>query len=270
MKMIDIGVNLHHRDFTTDRDDVISRAIQAGIGTMIVTGTSLKESVAASQLAGKYPGVLYSTAGVHPHNARQCGNDTIGVLRELASSAHVVAIGECGLDFNRDFSPRDQQEKRFEAQVELACELGLPLFLHERDAHERFLSILNKHRDQISEAVVHCFTGTERELKAYLAMDLHIGITGWICDDRRGAHLRELVRMIPLERLMIETDAPFLIPRNMPIRPRSGRNEPAFLTFVLQVIARSIGSAEDKVAAATTRTARAFFRLGVEQNQTDR
>ena len=261
MELIDIGINIQHRQFAADRDEVIARAVQAGVSTMIVTGTSVKESLAALQLCREHPGTLYSTAGVHPHNARQCDGRTIDALRDLASNDQVVAIGECGLDFNRDFSPRPQQERWFEAQVELASELGLPLFLHERDAHERFTDILKQHRTNISRAVVHCFTGTERELKAYLDLDLHIGITGWICDERRGVHLREAVRRIPLERLMLETDAPFLMPRNMAAKTKTGRNEPAFLRYVLGAVASSLGRAEEEVAAATTRTSRAFFAL---------
>ena len=261
MELIDIGINLQHRHFSADRDEVIRRAVQAGVSTMIVTGTSVKESHAASLLCRQHWETLRSTAGVHPHNARQCDATTIAALRELTSADQVVAIGECGLDFNRDFSPRPQQEQWFEAQVELAIELGLPLFLHERDAHERFVSILKRHRNNISRAVVHCFTGSDRELKSYLDLDLHIGITGWICDERRGEHLRKTVRQIPLERLMLETDAPFLTPRNMAVKPRGGRNEPAFLRYVLSSVSSSIGRAEEEVAAATTRTAKAFFGL---------
>ena len=267
MELIDIGINLQHRQFSADRNDVIRRAVQAGVAAMIVTGTSVKESQAASLLCREHPGILYSTAGVHPHNARQCDGATIDALRELTACDQVVAIGECGLDFNRDFSPRPQQERWFEAQVELACELRLPLFLHERDAHERFIGILKRHRSSISKAVVHCFTGTERELRAYLDLDLHIGITGWICDERRGVHLREGVRRIPLDRLMLETDAPFLTPRNMDVKPKGGRNEPAFLRYVLRSVASSIGMEEEKVASATTLTARAFFGLDAAQER---
>ena len=262
MELIDIGINLLHRHFFADRDEMIDRAVQAGVSTMIVTGTSVKESQAALLLASQNPEVLYSTAGVHPHNARFCDEAAIAALRDLGGRDQVVAIGECGLDFNRDFSPRDQQERWFEAQVELACDLGLPLFLHERDAHQRFIDILRTHRNRISNAVVHCFTGSEQELRAYLDLDLHIGITGWICDERRGVHLRDLIRLVPLDRLMLETDAPFLTPRNMPVRPKSGRNEPAFLTYVLHTVAAAIGKDDEEVAVATTRAARAFFGIG--------
>src|SRR6185437_5205183 len=176
---------------------------------------SLTGSQEALRIAQEYPDQIYATAGVHPHDSRHCSEETISELRRLATNEEVVAIGECGLDFNRDFSPRPQQEKWFEAQVALAEELQIPVFLHERDAQQRFCEILVRVRKMVP-AVVHCFTGTREELNAYLDMDLHIGITGWICDERRGIHLRELVKEIPPERLMIETDAPYLIPRTMP------------------------------------------------------
>ncbi len=260
-ELIDIGVNLGHASFHSDRKQVLDRAIAAGVTTMIVTGTSVKSSVTAQALAAQYPDVLFSTAGVHPHDARNCNQQTIATLRKLAENKNVVAIGECGLDFNRDFSPRPVQEKWFEAQIELACELKLPLFLHERDAHKRFVEILSAHKNHLDEAVVHCFTGNEAELKMYLDLGFCIGITGWICDERRGLQLRELVRNIPLDRLMIETDAPFLTPRNIHPKPKDGRNEPALLPFVLQAVADCIKKPLDAVAAETTETARWFFRL---------
>jgi TatD DNase family protein len=261
MELIDIGVNLTHRSFVADRNEVIRRASDVGVRVMVVTGTDLKASLSAYDLARKHPGTLFSTAGVHPHNARKCDPGTIESLRELASRDGVVAIGECGLDFNRDFSPRSAQEKCFEAQIQLACELKKPLFLHERDAHLRFIEILREYRPNISAAVVHCFTGSAEELKAYLDMDFHVGITGWICDERRGLHLRELIRHIPLNRLMLETDAPFLTPRNISPRPRDGRNEPAFLIHVLKAVAEGMRLTVEEVAAATTRTTQEFFSI---------
>jgi TatD DNase family protein len=259
-EIIDIGANLAHRSFHTDREAVIARAFAAGVRTIIITGSSVASSREAQQIAGTRPGRLFSTAGVHPHDSRNCPEDTLGQLRSLAQSKEVVAIGECGLDFNRDFSPRPDQEKWFAAQVALAEELRMPLFLHERDAHQRFREILTAHRRN-TPAVLHCFTGTRDELKACLDIGLHIGITGWICDERRGTHLRELVRGIPHDRLMIETDAPFLLPRSMPGRPKDGRNEPAFLPHVLNTVAECLGKTAAEVAAMTTKTARAFFRI---------
>jgi TatD DNase family protein len=257
---IDIGVNLAHRSFHPDREQVVARAFAAGVRTMIVTGANLASSEEAQRIALGYPGQLFSTVGVHPHDSRNCTDATLTELRRMARAAGVVAIGECGLDFNRDFSPRPLQEKWFTAQVALAEELQLPLFLHERDAQQRFREVLTATRRQ-TPAVLHCFTGTGNELKSYLDMGLHIGITGWICDERRGTHLRELVREIPTDRLMIETDAPYLLPRSMTKKPKDGRNEPAFLPQVLQAVAACLGKPAAEVAELTTSTARKFFRL---------
>jgi TatD DNase family protein len=260
--MIDIGVNLTNKSFHPDQDAVIRRAVEAGIEQMVVTGTDLEASTEAADLAARYPGLLYSTAGVHPHDARSCNETTIDRLRKLAARPEVVAIGECGLDFNRNYSPPDVQIVWFERQLDLSIELGMPLFLHERDAFETMYELLKPRRSQIKAAVIHCFTGSHEALEAYLDLDLHIGITGWICDERRGLELQELVRHIPSDRLMLETDAPYLLPRTIEPKPQSRRNEPAFLTYVLETVAACRGEAMETVAKATTQTAKAFFGLG--------
>ena len=257
--LIDIGINLSHRQFGSDRDAVVRRALEAGVRRMVVTGTSVEASRSAVDLARSRPGTLFATSGIHPHDASRASAAALGEIAALARSPEVRAVGECGLDFDRDFSPRPAQEAAFEAQLELACELKLPVFLHERAAHDRFLAILKRSRSRLSRAVVHCFTGSERELDAYLAEDLHVGITGWICDDRRGAGLRPLIARIPADRLMIETDAPFLMPRAAKAAGR--RNEPAFLVHVLDEVARAAGRPPAQVAAETTRTAELFFGL---------
>jgi TatD DNase family protein len=262
MELIEIGVNLGHRQFTRDRDAILDRALAAGVTRLVITGTTLRASREALALTRARPGVLWCTAGVHPHNARESGADTLRQLRHLLADPAVVAVGECGLDFNRDFSPRPVQERCFEAQCQLACDTGRPLFLHDREAHTRFLGILKAFRPHLKRGgVVHCFTGTAAELRAYLDLDLHIGITGWICDERRGRHLRTLVRDIPRDRLMLETDAPFLLPRDLKPPPRDRRNEPAFLPHVAQAVASCLGVTVEQVAEATTSTARAFFGL---------
>jgi TatD DNase family protein len=260
--LIDIGINLTHRSFERDRDAVVARAASAGVATLIVTGTSAYDSQRAAALARERPGTCFSTAGVHPHHAKDCDLGTIETLRRLAADPNVVAIGECGLDFNRDFSPRDVQEKWFEAQLELAAEVALPVFLHERDAADRMLAVLGTHRPKLAGGVVHCFTGTAATAERYLALDLHIGITGWICDERRGASLVEAARSIPLDRMMIETDGPFLLPRTLAQgAAKERRNEPAFLPEVVKALARATGRDELEIATETTRTARQFFRL---------
>ncbi|UJF32668.1 TatD family hydrolase [Paenibacillus hexagrammi] len=255
--IVDIGVNLMHRSFHQDREQVVKRAAANHVSPLILTGTSLKNSIETARYAGRYSGELYATAGVHPHDAKSCNQETIVKLKELAVLPQVVAIGECGLDYNRDFSPRDVQRKWFAEQIRLALELDMPLFLHEREACKDFIALLKEH--SVQKAVVHCFTGTQSELKAYLEMGFYIGITGWICDERRGKHLRDLVRIIPTDRLMIETDAPFLTPRDLKEKPTDGRNEPAFLPHILQAVARYMGRPVEEVARATTATAKEFF-----------
>src|SRR5262249_43056206 len=180
-------------------------------------------------------------------------------LREFAKKPRVVAIGECGLDFNRNYSPHPDQEKWFEAQIELSFEIHKPLFLHSRDAHPRFAEILKNHK--VEKGVAHCFTGEKDELHSYLDLGLHIGITGWICDERRGKHLLELVKEIPRDRLLLETDSPYLTPRDLRPQPKARRNEPAFLPHILKTVARALGRPADEVAAETTQNATRLFRL---------
>ena len=257
MPLVDIGANLTHTSFREDLDAVLARAREHGVGQIVVTGTTVEESRRAAALAEAHG--LHATAGVHPHHARECDGTTIPALREIAAHPRVVAIGECGLDFNRNYSPHPSQEKWFVSQLELAAELGKPLFLHSRDAHPRFAEILRNLR--IGKAVAHCFTGEAPELRAYLDLGLYIGITGWICDERRGRHLVELVKDIPEDRLLLETDSPYLTPRDLHPQPKARRNEPAHLPHILRAVARARGEAPEALAEATTRNARAFFGL---------
>jgi TatD DNase family protein len=255
MQLVDIGANLTHASFRADLEDVLSRARHAGVGTIVVTGTSVEDSRHAAELATTHG--LHATAGVHPHHARDCNEHTIPALREIAAHPKIVAIGECGLDYNRNYSPHPDQEKWFVAQLELAAELGKPLFLHSRDAHPRCAEILRNLR--VGKAVAHCFTGEADELRAYLDLGLHIGITGWICDERRGAHLLQLVKEIPRDRLLLETDSPYLTPRDLHPQPKARRNEPAHLPHILRAVARARGEAPEALAEATTHNAKAFF-----------
>ena len=257
--MIDIGINLMHRSFSPDREEVMMNAENAGVAPLIITGTSVRASEAAAEYAEKHKSKLYSTAGVHPHDAKSCDGHTIGRLKRLCRLPQVVAIGECGLDYDRDFSPRDVQRKWFEAQIKLAVEENMPLFLHERAAFADFISILKKYKGICGRSVVHCFTGTKEELRGYLALGCHVGITGWICDERRGGALRNAVKDIPLDRLMIETDAPFLLPRNLREKPVENRNEPKFLPHIAAEIAKCIGIPADGLAACTTENTKLFF-----------
>lgn len=261
LQLVDIGANLTHDAFDQDFDQVVRRAFDAGVAQFVVTGATAEGSRRARELAHDHPGVMFATAGVHPHHARDYDDATHALLRELAADDAVVSLGECGLDYFRNFSPRDVQETVFARQLEQAAELGMPVFLHQRDAHERFVAILREFRDRLPAAVVHCFTGDEDELRHYLDLDCHVGITGWICDERRGHHLREFVHEIPADRLMIETDAPYLLPRDLKPKPKTRRNEPMHLRHIAEVIATARGEDLETLAASTTATARKFFGL---------
>lgn len=259
--LIDIGPNLAHESFQADLADVIQRARAVGVTQMVVTGSDSDSALAAADYGRQYPGQLFATAGLHPHHANAWGGATLTLFRELAARSEVVALGEMGLDFFRDISPRAAQERAFHEQLQLAVELQFPVFLHQRDAHARFLPILKEYRDALPCAVAHCFTGSGDELNDYLDLDLHIGITGWICDERRGVHLLDIVDRIPANRLMLETDSPYLMPRNIRPRPKTRRNEPANLPYVLAAVAAARCEPEAIVAAASSATARSFFKL---------
>ena len=268
MQLIDIGVNLTHQSLARDAQAVLDRAYAAGVVQMILTGTNLPDSQQAAKLARELDTseqCLFSTAGVHPHHASDWNSSAASELRALLELPGICAVGECGLDFNRDFSPRPQQEKALEEQLELAVELQMPVFLHERDASERLLAILRSFRDRLPAAVVHCFTGDKAALYGYLDMDLHIGITGWICDERRGTHLHPLVGQIPAGRLMLESDAPYLLPRTIRPKPKSGQNEPSYLPAVLDEVAMHRGETSEQLAAHSTACAREFFGLPMPQ-----
>ena len=260
-QLIDIGCNLTHDSFDADREAVIEAAQSVGVTQMVVTGATEQGSLAAHLLATQWPEVLTATAGVHPHHASDFSHDTETVLAELHQKPEVVAVGECGLDYFRDFSPRPTQHKAFERQLELAVACQKPVFLHQRDAHADFLAILKTYRAELTGAVVHCFTDTREAMADYLALDCHIGITGWICDERRGQHLKEFVGDIPADRLMIETDAPYLKPRDLRPKVKSHRNEPQWLPWIAQTVAECRGASVEVLAEQTTQTAKAFFNL---------
>lgn len=254
-ELIDIGANLTHDSFATDREELLQRAVAAGVTRMLVTGSSVASSTAAVQLVQLHPALLRATAGIHPHHASELNEEAREALQRLLRRPEVLAVGECGLDFFRNLSPPPVQEQAFRAQLELAHQADKPVFLHQRDAHERFLALLRECGVGPRGGVAHCFTADIDAARAYLDLGLHLGITGWICDERRGAHLREVVRFIPPDRLLVETDAPYLLPRDLRPKPHTRRNEPAYLPHIVEVIARYRG--EDPVQVARTTTANA-------------
>ena len=261
---IDIGINLTNKQFAGEYDEVIDRAISAGVEQILLTGTSVRSSKEALALAKEYPETLFATAGIHPHDAKTMNAESIKILAALLKEKKVVAVGECGLDFDRDFSPRPVQESCFHAQLSLAEEVQKPLFLHERAAFDRFIAILKEH-SSLPEGVVHCFTGQLKEAKTYLEKGYYIGFTGAITDMRRFAALEEVVRYVPLDRMLIETDAPFMMPKNVPTRQLSyhqqRRNEPAFLPYVAQTIAHYKGVPLKAVADKTRENSETLFKL---------
>jgi len=257
--LIDIGLNLTHDSFDHDRDAVLQRAQSVGVAGMLITGSDLPHSEAALLLARQYPTLLRATAGIHPHHAKDFSAEQLPRLRALLADPLTLAVGECGLDYFRNFSTHEQQESVFRQQLELAVDAAKPVFLHERDAHDLFVDILKDYLPSLSGGVSHCFTGTAAQAQRYVELGLYVGITGWICDERRGESLREAVRHIPQDRLLIETDAPYLIPRDLKPKPKSHRNEPMYLPAVLNRLALCRGESIEEVAAATTANARRLF-----------
>ncbi len=258
--LVDIGANLTHDSFDADRAGVLERARAHSVTRFVVTGSDALHSRRALALCGEYPG-LAATAGVHPHHAKDCTPATAGELRELLRDPKVVAAGECGLDYFRNFSPPGIQREVFAMQLALAVESGKPVFLHQRDAHGDFLSILRAYRPRLSRAVVHCFTDGPAELDDYLALDCHIGVTGWVCDERRGEKLRSCITRIPTDKLMLETDAPYLLPRDLSTKPASHRNEPMHLAHICRVVAGLRGVDAAELARMTSVNAERFFAL---------
>jgi len=261
ISLIDIGSNLTHDSFARDRDAVMARAIEAGVRYQVVTGADMGSSSQAAALAAAHPDLMSSTAGIHPHHAQSFDASGRAELSDLLRLPQVVAVGECGLDYYRNFSPPDAQRAAFAAQLEIAASARKPVFLHQREAHGDFVAILKDFRGGLTGGVEHCLTGGRSELEDYLALDLHIGVTGWVSDERRGQQLRDAVPHIPADRLMLETDAPYLLPRDLVPHPKSRRNEPCFLPHIARAVAQLRGETLDDVAASTTRNATLFFGL---------
>ena len=262
--MIDIGLNLTSSQFRNDIDAVIKNALLADVSTMIITGTSVEKSQQALELVSQYPDSLYSTAGIHPHDASSLTPQSIQQLTTLLNEDKVLAVGECGLDFNRNFSTPAEQLSCFEVQLELAVELQMPVFLHQREALSDFLHLIKKYRSGLVGAVAHCFTGDQGELERCLEEDLYIGITGWLCDERRGKELQNCVHIIPDDRLMVETDAPYLFPRSLKL-PKSNkkrnRTEPQYLPHIIQTLAELMNKDAAELTRITIKNSQQFFRL---------
>tara|TARA_B100001057_G_scaffold144667_1_gene144614 strand:+ start:2884 stop:3723 length:840 start_codon:yes stop_codon:yes gene_type:complete len=266
--LIDIGANLTHCAFKHDFKDVVAGAKAAELAHIILTGTDIASSEAAAKLAGESPHFFSSTSGLHPHSSQNVTSEDFARLKVLLANPAVVAIGETGLDFNRNYSEPRMQRGVFEAHLELACTIRKPLFLHQRDAHSEFHDMLSAFRDQISGGVVHCFTDSLEALRDYLNLGMYIGITGWICDERRGQALQDIVNYVPHDRLLIETDAPYLLPRTLRKKPKSRRNEPKYLTEVLSIIAACRNEDANWLGMVTAKNARTLFNLDARATAT--
>ncbi len=259
--MIDIGVNLTNKRLRFDVEEILEQSSLVNVNQLIITGTSIEHSQLAIELCDEYPKQLFSTAGVHPHDAKQWNKDSKSAIVTLLENECVKAIGEAGLDFNRDFSPRDCQVDAFQQQLEIASQHQKPVFLHQRDAMDTFQSILKEYRHQLQNVVVHCFTDNKKALFSLLDLDCHIGITGWVCDERRGTELQSLVKNIPNNRLMIETDSPYLLPRDLPEKPPNNTNLPKFLPHILKTIALHQNKQLEILDAEVLATTRHFFNI---------
>ena len=258
MNLTDICCNLTHESFADDREEVLERARGAGVTRFLLAGSDLAESQACISVAQRHPD-CWAAIGVHPHQAREWNSGSAETLRKLRLDPKVIAIGECGLDYYRNLSSRETQVSAFSEQLALAGELGLPALLHNRDADKDFLRIFDNAPDRPPRTALHCFTGNASLLHACLERGMYVGITGWFCDERRGQPLRDLIGEIPLDRLMVETDAPYLLPRTLRPRPKTRRNEPMWLPHIAEQIAQALDLSLEEFANHTQDCTQKFF-----------
>ena len=257
--LFDIACNFTHESFDDDLEQVIKDAMSIGVNKFLVVAADLEDAKKIDELILTNKDLSYFTTGVHPHHAKTFNFESIEKMRGLINKNSPSALGEMGLDFFRNLSSYEEQTFAFEEQLKLAIEFNKPIFLHQRDSHEPFIKLLNHYKKDINKAVVHCFTGTRKELDEYLNCDFYIGLTGWICDERRNKDLRASIKDIPLNRLMIETDSPYLIPRNLNPKPKSNRNEPKNLFHIATEITKLRNESIDEICNATYQNSIDFF-----------
>ncbi|RLV61364.1 hydrolase TatD [Parashewanella curva] len=262
-RYIDIGVNLVGSKLEHRLDTILQENKQHGVNAMVVISSDLNESADVINICNDYPRQLFATAGVHPHHASSWGSSSQDHLIKLVTQNEVVAIGECGLDFNRNYSPPQAQLQAFEQQLQIATELNKPVYMHCRDAHDEFIELVARYRNQLPKAVLHCFTGNTQQLQDCLKLDLHIGVTGWVCDERRGQELAEAVKHIPNDRILLETDSPYLIPRNLKPKPKSSTNYPKYLPNIAATIADLRGQPLKELAEQCYKNTLNFFDMDV-------
>ena len=254
IKYYDIGLNLFCKQFP-DPEKIIEDAEKSNV-VCILTGTDRRENEKIDTFTRTHH--AYGTVGIHPHNADSAKQEDFLRMEELAAgNEKIVAIGECGLDYDRMFSTKENQIRCLEKHIVLAKKLNKPLFLHERSAQEDFVARFKKHGEICGRSVVHCFTGNRAAVEVYLSMGFSIGITGWICDERRAGALREAVRAIPLDRILLETDAPYLVPRNVAGLGRT--NVPGNIVHVARELAKYMKVEEEELRLAARKNTERIF-----------
>ena len=261
MLLADSCFNINHECFKIDLGDILDAANNVGVEYFFCPASKEKEIEDLINLSESYQKNIFCSIGIHPHNASDLKPNTIENLKKYLGNQHVKAIGEIGLDYYRNFQSPEIQKKCFNAFLELASTNQYPVFLHHREAFSDFYPMIKNCIGEVPDSIVHCFTGTKSELKKFLDLGLYIGITGWICDPKRGADLREIIKYIPLDRLLIETDAPYLVPKNMVNKPRNNRNEPLFLEHIANDISELLNIDKALLAEETTNNFKKLFRI---------
>jgi TatD DNase family protein len=256
---IDIACNFTHESFKHNLDEVINNAEQEGVEKFVLLCASLADIDPIQVIQNNTPEKFFISAGIHPHHATEILEINYDALLNKLKSINPNAIGETGLDYFRNISPPDIQKKSFGMHIEIAKELRLPLYLHQRDAHGDFIRIIKENISNFPKFVVHCFTGTQTELDEYLELGAYIGLTGWICDAKRNIDLRKSIKNIPIEKMMIETDSPYLIPKNLMVKPKKNINEPKYLPHIANEICELTGYELEELKLATRNNAIKFF-----------
>ena len=259
MILFDSHCHLDDLSYDNDISAVMERAQQEQVQGIMIVGVDLPSSRKAIQIAQGLSHVITSV-GIHPHDASQCSPNALETLKKLAATHTCVkAWGETGLDFNRMFSPQRDQEDCFSSQLSIAGDLDLPLIFHERDSNGRLYDILKSEGPATRKGIIHCFSGTRQELFKYLDLGYHIGITGILTIEKRGEYLREIAPLIPEDRLLIETDAPYLTPA--PQKNKTRRNEPAFVKSVLLKLAQIRQADPDKLSLIIFENTLKFYQV---------
>ena len=258
-EIADIACNFTSDRFDNDLEEVINPAIVNNITKFGLICSRLSDIDKLLEIYNRYSKDMFFTIGVHPHHANEINEEYLKKLKEVINNNNPHAIGETGLDFFRNLSTYEEQIFAFEEQIKIAIDTNKPLFLHQRDSHDDFIKILRKYSSDINKSVVHCFTGTKEQLNDYLELDCYIGVTGWICDAKRNVELRKTIKNIPLERLMIETDCPYLIPKNLEEKPKNNRNEPTYLNHIANEVATLTKKDINDIREKTYKTSLSFF-----------